>query len=175
MARVEVPEQRIIPDPPAGWASWAELMALALEEARLNLGDAGGEPGEVPVGALVLGRDGRILGRGRNSPIRDSSPVAHAEVNALMEAGRALGNYRLYGAVLVVTLEPCLMCAAAAAHARLAGVVYGAADEAAGALHSRLNALDLDFLNHRPWTLGGILEDECSALLRAFFAGKRGA
>ncbi|MDR1126092.1 MAG: nucleoside deaminase [Deltaproteobacteria bacterium] len=131
------------------------------------------EQGEVPVGALVLDAAGRIIGRGRNSPVGSNDPVAHAEIVALRQAAVHIDNYRLNGCCLVVTLEPCLMCAGAIVQARLDGVVYGAPDDKAGTLDSRLEAFDLSFHNHRPWHMGGILEAECSALLQAFFAERR--
>lgn len=143
-------------------------MRLALEEAK-----KAEEAGEVPVGALVVGPDGKLLSRAHNMCITSSDPSAHAEVEAMRLAGRETGNYRLGGAFLVVTLEPCMMCAGAAVHARLAGVVYGARDSRAGAVESCLDGLDEYFHNHRPWHLGGILEDECAALLKEFFITAR--
>lgn len=143
-------------------------MTLALEEARKAEGE-----GEVPVGALVVAGDGRLLARSHNRPVALHDPTAHAEVLALRAAGASLGNYRLGGCVLVVTLEPCAMCAAALAHARLAGVVYGAADRLAGAVSSCAETLEQPFLNHRVWHMGGVLADECAALLRDFFARRR--
>jgi tRNA(adenine34) deaminase len=160
--------RRIIPAPPAPWASWDDLMRLALEEAAAAFG-----AGEVPVGAVVVGRDGLILGRGRNSPVGDTDPSAHAEMNALRQAALACRNYRLNDAFLVATLEPCLMCVGACVQARLAGVVYGARDPKAGAVESRLGGFELDFINHQPWSLGGILEESCAALLEEFFARRR--
>lgn len=181
---IHMSENRIIPPPPPGWADdaeaesrgglyaarsgWERLMLEALREAR-----KAGESGEVPVGAVLVDADGRIVGRGHNSPVGAHDPSGHAEINAMRDAARALGNYRLGGSWLVVTLEPCLMCAGAAVHARVTGVVYGAPDPGAGAVQSRLEALDLPFNNHRPWHMGGILENECAALLNDFFAGRR--
>ncbi len=159
---------RIMPPPPPGWADWENLMAEALAEARLAAAE-----GEAPVGALVVAGGGTILGRGRNAPESSLDPTAHAEIAALRAACAAARNYRLEGAVLVVTLEPCLMCAGALAHARLAGVVYGAADPRAGAVNSCLDGLDLPFLNHRVWHMGGILAGPCADLLRDFFAVRR--
>lgn len=159
---------RIVPAPPAGLASWEALMRLALEEAV-----AASSAGEVPVGAVVAACDGRILGRGRNSPVAGADPSAHAEINALRQAALACRNYRLNGVFLVVTLEPCLMCVGACVQARVAGVVYGARDRKAGAVESRIEGFELNFNNHRPWSLGGILEEECAALLADFFSGRR--
>jgi tRNA(adenine34) deaminase len=162
--------KRIIPSPPPGWGGWEEIMRLALAEAV-----RGAEAGEVPVGALVLEPGGRIVGRGFNRCISRRDPSAHAEILALREAGAALGNYRLNGAFLAVTLEPCQMCAGAIIQARLAGVAYGARDGKAGAVESRLDGLDQPFHNHHPWHCGGILEEECSTLLSAFFTRNRTA
>ena len=143
-------------------------MRRALEQAR-----RAAEAGEVPVGAGLAAPDGRLLAEAHNAPLRRHDPTAHAEVLALRRAGVALGNYRLGGCVLVVTLEPCAMCAAALAHARLAGVVYGAADRLAGAVSSCAELLDAPFFNHRVWHMGGICSEACAALLRDFFAARR--
>lgn len=143
-------------------------MRRALEQAR-----RAAEAGEVPVGAVLAAPDGRLLAEAHNAPLRRHDPTAHAEVLALRRAGVALGNYRLGGCVLVVTLEPCAMCAAALAHARLAGVVYGAADRLAGAVSSCAELLDAPFFNHRVWHMGGICSEACAAVLRDFFAVRR--
>ncbi|PYN61807.1 MAG: tRNA-specific adenosine deaminase [Candidatus Rokuibacteriota bacterium] len=142
-------------------------MRLALDEAQRGL-----EAGEVPVGAVVV-RDGLILGRAHNTPVRLADPTAHAEIMALREAGRRLGNYRLPGATLYVTVEPCPMCCGAALHARLARVVYGALDPKAGAVESLYRLLDDARLNHRVEAAGGVLAEECGAVLRRFFEPKR--
>ena len=142
-------------------------MRLALDEAQRGL-----EAGEVPVGAVVV-RDGLILGRAHNTPVRLADPTAHAEIIALREAGRGLGNYRLPGATLYVTVEPCPMCCGAALHARLARVVYGALDPKAGAVESLYRLLDDARLNHRVEAAGGVLAEECGAVLRRFFEPKR--
>lgn len=160
---------RIIPPAPPGWPSWEALMAEALAEARLAAAR-----NEVPVGAVLVSGSGKILGRGHNSPESLSDPTAHAEVAALRAACLASRNYRLEGSVLVVTLEPCLMCAGALVHARVAGLVYGAEDSGAGAVDSCLDALEQPFFNHRVWSLGGICRQECAALLHDFFKGRRG-
>lgn len=139
----------------------------------LGLAQGAGRAGEVPVGALVVDAAGRIVGEGANAPVALHDPSAHAEILALRAAGAALGNYRLGGCVLVVTLEPCAMCAAALVHARVAGVVYGASDALAGAVQSRLDLLDAAMGGHRVWHMGGILGEECARLLQAFFARRR--
>ncbi len=153
----------------AGGASSADerWMREALAEARL----AGGR-GEVPVGAVVV-LDGAVLGRGGNQPVLAADPTAHAEIVALRDAARAVGNYRLTGAALYVTVEPCLMCAGALVHARIGRLVFGAAEPKAGAVRSAMRVLDHPALNHRVEVSGGVLEPECNALIRAFFAGRR--
>ncbi len=145
-------------------------MRLAVVQARLAR-----DFGEVPVGAIVVSGRGEILGRGFNRPCGSGDPTSHAECEAIRAACKTAGNYRLNDAILIVTLEPCLMCAGAIIHARLAGVVYGAPDPAAGVLDSRLDAFDYAFHNHHPWRMGKILETECSALLNAFFSARRPA
>jgi len=142
-------------------------MALALEEARRAESD-----GEVPIGALMV-LDGRIVGRGRNQVIAASDPTAHAEILALREAAAALGNYRLTGSTLYVTLEPCAMCCGAAVNARVARVVFGAADPKAGAAQSLYRLLEDTRLNHRAMVTGGVLQSECSGILREFFEKRR--
>lgn len=143
-------------------------MAEALGEAR-----QAGAAGETPVGAVLLSGDGTIYARGRNAVEALRDPTAHAEMLALREACRNVGNHRLEGCVLAVTLEPCLMCAGALVHARLAGLVYGAKDARAGAVDSCLDGLEQPFLNHRVWHMGGICAEECTALLRDFFTKRR--
>ena len=130
--------------------------------------------GEVPVGALVV-RAGEIVGRGFNAPIGENDPTAHAEIAALRDAGRFLGNYRLPGCELYVTLEPCAMCAGAILHARIARVVYGARDPKTGVHGSVVDLFAVDRLNHHTQVQGGILADECSKMLSAFFAARRAA
>ncbi|PYN86637.1 MAG: tRNA adenosine(34) deaminase TadA [Candidatus Rokuibacteriota bacterium] len=143
-------------------------MRAALAEARAGLA-----AGEVPVGAVVV-LDDVIIGQAHNAPIAHGDPTAHAEVLALREAARKVGNYRLPRATLYVTLEPCVMCCGAVVHSRIARVVYGAADPKAGAVASRYRLLDDGRSNHRVETLGGVLEAECSALLKEFFETRRG-
>ena len=144
-----------------------DFMRLALAEAQRGL-----EAGEVPVGAVVV-RDGAILGRAHNAPIGLADPTAHAEIIALREAGRRLGNHRLPGATLYVTVEPCPMCCGAALHARVARVVYGALDPKTGAVESLYRLLDDARLNHRVEAMAGVLAEECGAVLRRFFEDKR--
>jgi len=144
-----------------------EFMRLAIEQARLA-----GQRGEVPVGAVVVKGDA-VIAAGGNAPIGLHDPSAHAEMLALRAAGQALGNYRLDDTVLYVTLEPCLMCAAAIAHARVRRVVFGAFDPRAGAAGGMIDAFALKGLNHRVDAFGGVLHEECAALLNRFFAANR--
>jgi len=130
------------------------------------------DAGEVPVGAVVA-LDGDIIGRGYNMSIAARDPSAHAEVLAMRDAARALGNHRLAGACLYVTLEPCVMCAGAAAHARIARLVFGARDERFGAAGGALNLLDSPFVNHRCAITAGVQADACAALLKEFFMIRR--
>jgi tRNA(adenine34) deaminase len=138
----------------------------------LALAQEAGAAGEVPVGAVVV-LDGRIVGEGFNQPISGHDPTAHAEIVALRAAAAALQNYRLTGAILYVTIEPCLMCVGAMVHARIDTVVYGAPEPKAGAIASMTAAHELERLNHRVQAVGGVLEDEARALLQAFFKGRR--
>jgi tRNA(adenine34) deaminase len=142
-------------------------MQEALAEARRGLA-----AGEVPVGAVVVLADA-IVGRGHNEPIASSDPTAHAEVCALREAGRKIGNYRLAGATLYATVEPCAMCCGAALQARVARLVYGARDPKAGVVESLYRLLDDERFNHRIEVTGGVLADQSAALLRAFFEARR--
>jgi tRNA(adenine34) deaminase len=128
--------------------------------------------GEVPVGALLV-QDGVVLGEGWNRPIRTNDPTAHAEIQALRAASARLANYRLSGSTLYVTLEPCPMCAGAMVHARVARLVYGAADPRAGAAGTVINLLNTEVLNHRAAVQGGVLGEECGQLLRRFFKDRR--
>ena len=128
--------------------------------------------GEVPVGAIMV-RGEAVLGEGWNRPIGSHDPTAHAEILALRAAAVAAGDYRLGGATLYVTLEPCPMCAAAIAHARVARLVFGAWDPRQGAAGSAFNLVAADGMNHRVDAYGGVLSEECGALLRRFFAGRR--
>lgn len=144
-----------------------QFMRLALDRAR----DAAAA-GEVPVGAVVV-LEGNTIGQGFNQPISTHDPTAHAEVIALRQAAKTLGNYRLTGATLYVTVEPCLMCVGAMVHARIGLVVYGAAEPKAGALESMTRAHELDGLNHRLSTIGGVMADESRDLLQEFFQSRR--
>ncbi len=128
--------------------------------------------GEVPVGALVV-LENEIIGEGWNQPIVSHDPTAHAEIVALRAASQHAKNYRLPGAVLYVTLEPCAMCAGAMVHARIARVVYGATDSKTGAAGSVFNLLDSSALNHRPQLTSGVLAEECGAMLKEFFQTRR--
>ncbi|MFP4696444.1 tRNA adenosine(34) deaminase TadA [Thiohalospira sp.] len=141
-------------------------------ERALALADAAEAAGEVPVGALVV-RDGAVLGEGSNAPVGGCDPTAHAEINALRAAAGAVGNYRLPGATLYVTLEPCLMCAGAMVHARIAEVVYAAPDPRAGAAGSMVDVFELPGLNHRVAVTGGVRAEEAGERLRAFFRARR--
>jgi tRNA(adenine34) deaminase len=142
-----------------------------MDEA-LVLARAAGRRGEVPVGAIVV-RDGVIVGRGGNAPIADNDPTAHAEIAALREAANAVGNYRLPGCAMFVTLEPCAMCAGAILHARIARLVFGARDPKTGACGSVVNLFALPMLNHHTTAAGGACADECGRLLSEFFAARR--
>lgn len=145
-----------------------QIMGLALQQAHLAA-----QAGEVPVGAVVV-RQGQVIGVGHNAPIGGHDPSAHAEIMALRAAAATLGNYRLDGCELFVTLEPCAMCAGAMLHARLQRVVFGATDPKTGAAGSILNLFDQPLLNHQTRVEGGVMADECGALLQQFFRLKRG-
>lgn len=130
--------------------------------------------GEVPVGAVVV-KDGQVVATGFNQPIGTHDPTAHAEIMALRAAADILGNYRLPGCELYVTLEPCVMCSGAMMHARLARIIFGAADAKTGACGSVLNLFVQDKLNHHTEVTGGVMADQCGALLKAFFSSRRQA
>jgi tRNA(adenine34) deaminase len=156
------------PSPPA-----AEPTDLGFMREALALADRAAAEGEVPVGAVVV-RDGAVIGRGWNRPIGRHDPTAHAEIEALRDAAQRAGNYRLPGATLYVTLEPCPMCAGAIVHARIARVVFGAADPRSGAAGSRFDLLPSDQrFNHRTLCAGGVLAGECGDRLRRFFQARR--
>jgi len=142
-------------------------MALALGEAK-----KAEAAGEVPVGAVIVA-DGSVIGRGYNQPISASDPTAHAEIIALRAAASAIGNYRLTGAALYVTIEPCAMCAGALVQARIARLIYGADDAKGAAVRTCMQVLDAGALNHRVAVTSGILADESVALLQSFFAARR--
>lgn len=143
-------------------------MELALAEARMAA-----EAGEVPVGALVIS-NGEVIGRAGNRNLRDHDPAAHAEILALRQAARHLGNHRLTGCTLYATIEPCAMCAGAIIHARIARLVYGAKDPKAGAAGSILDVINHPRLNHKTEVVSGVLEDRCSEILQDFFRRRRG-
>jgi len=143
-------------------------------ERALDVAERAALRNEVPVGALVV-RDDRVLGEGWNLPITLSDPTAHAEILALRDAGARAGDYRLGGATLYVTLEPCPMCAAALVHARIARLVFGAWDPRQGAAGSAFNLVTAPALNHRVDVFGGVLADQCGDRLKRFFAGRRGS
>jgi tRNA(adenine34) deaminase len=144
-----------------------DFMAAALVRARIAR-----TRGEVPVGAVVV-QDGVVIGEGFNQPIGTNDPTAHAEIMALREAAHRVGNYRLPGAQLYVTIEPCQMCVGAMIHARIARVVYGTREPKAGAIESAMRAHEHPSLNHRMEVTGGVLEEECRSLIQAFFAERR--
>lgn len=145
---------------------WAELMGLALAEAEKVTDD-------VPIGAVVVDADGQVIGRGHNEREETGDPTAHAEVLAIREAARHVGEWRLTGCTLVVTLEPCTMCAGAIVLARLDRVVFAAYDEKAGAVGSLWDVVRDRRLNHRPEVVGGVMADEAGSRLRDFFTGHR--
>ena len=144
------------------------FMLQALDCAR-----AAGDCGEVPVGAVIVDAGGTAIARAANAPIASDDPTAHAEILALRGAGRALGNYRLPGCTLYVTLEPCAMCVGALIHARIARLVYGAADPKTGACGSVFDLADNRKMNHQIVATGGLMADESAALLQRFFAVRR--
>ncbi|KAK66916.1 cytidine and deoxycytidylate deaminase zinc-binding region [Bordetella holmesii CDC-H635-BH] len=144
------------------------FMQMALDQARLAYA-----AGEVPVGAIVVSAQGEVLGMGYNRTIMDADPTAHAEVVALRAAAAQLGNYRLPGLALYVTLEPCVMCIGAMLHARLARVIYGAQDPKTGACGSVLDVGAVGQLNHHTTVTGGVLAQPCADLLRTFFRERR--
>jgi tRNA(adenine34) deaminase len=147
---------------------YEEPMRAALEQAALAL-----ETADVPIGAVVLDAEGSIIGRGRNAREGLGDPTAHAEILALRSAASARGEWRLEGCTLVVTLEPCAMCAGAVVLSRVARLVYGAVDPKAGAVGSLWDLVRDRRLNHRPEVVSGVLADECGELVRGFFAGHR--
>jgi tRNA(adenine34) deaminase len=144
-----------------------ECMSLALAEAH-----RAAECGEVPIGAVIL-VGGEVVARGFNRPLGNIDPTAHAEIVALREAAAAVGNYRLVGAEVYVTLEPCLMCVGALVHARVRRVVFGAPEPKTGALGSTIDALAIPTLNHRFDVTRGVLEDECREVVQRFFRNRR--
>jgi tRNA(adenine34) deaminase len=154
----------------SGRDRYEEAMRAALVQARLA-----GAGGDVPVGAVVLDAEGAVVGDGRNAREALADPTAHAEILAMQAAARVVGSWRLEGCTIVVTLEPCAMCAGAAVLARVARVVYGATDPKAGAVGSLWDLVRDRRLNHRPEVVSGVLADECGAVLREFFGTHRQA
>ena len=138
----------------------------------LVLAERAGEQGEVPVGAVVV-LDDELIGEGHNQPLTTCDPSAHAKIVAIRDAARRIGNYRLSGARLYVTIEPCTMCAGAIIHSRIAQLVFGATEPRAGVVQSQRQALDESWLNHHTSWLGGVMADECAALMKSFFAARR--
>lgn len=155
-------------------AALAQLDALGMS-AALQMASSAEEAGEVPVGAVVMDVNGNILGRGFNRCISDHDPTGHAEIVALRDAALRMGNYRLPGLALYVTLEPCVMCMGAMLHARLARVVYGASDSKTGACGSILDVPSYACLNHHTTVVGGVMEQECASRLQSFFRARRQA
>jgi len=151
-----------------GYDEWVDPMREALAEAR-----SAPETGDVPIGAVVLDAEGTMIGRGRNEREAVGDPTAHAEVLALREAAAARGEWRLEGCTLVVTLEPCTMCAGATVLSRVARLVFGAYDDKAGAVGSLWDVVRDRRLNHRPEVISGVLADECTLMLQEFFATHR--
>jgi tRNA(adenine34) deaminase len=152
-------------EPDADVAFMREALAEALKAEAA---------GEVPVGAVVVA-DGAVVGRGFNQPISTGDPTAHAEIVALRDAARTLGNYRLTGVRLYVTVEPCLMCVGALVHARVSTLIYGAPEPKAGAVASAIAALNHPALNHRVEVIPAVLEDECRSVIQRFFQSRRQA
>ncbi|MGQ0442627.1 MAG: tRNA adenosine(34) deaminase TadA [Methylophilaceae bacterium] len=145
---------------------------LVFMQAALELAKVAAQNGEVPVGAIVV-RNGQIIGQGSNVPIGLHDPTAHAEIIALRQAAKHLGNYRLVDCTLYVTLEPCAMCTGAIQHARLAKLVFGTSDAKTGACGSVINLMDEPKLNHHTEVVGGVLAEQCGAVLSAFFKQRR--
>ncbi|WP_319584886.1 nucleoside deaminase [uncultured Pseudodesulfovibrio sp.] len=155
------------PQPPAG-TTWRDLMDVAFGEAC-----KAGKAGEAPIGAALFTPTGTLLAAAHNRPIAEQDPTGHAEILCLREAAKVMGNYRLPDTIMAVTLEPCLMCTGALIHARVAGVIFAARDERAGALVSNLEGCALPFTNHKLWTVEGVMGSECSSLLKRFFLERR--
>ena len=147
-------------------------MHVPFMREALTLAAQAAQAGEVPVGAVVV-LDGRIIGRGHNQPVGTHDPTAHAEIVALRDAAKQAGNYRLTDATLYVTIEPCLMCVGALVHARIGTLVYGATEPKAGAVESTQRAHEHPALNHRMTAMGGVLDEDCRALMQRFFQDRR--
>ncbi|MGZ8271264.1 MAG: tRNA adenosine(34) deaminase TadA [Methylophilus sp.] len=147
--------------------NYSQFMQIALDLAKQAASN-----GEVPVGAVVV-KNGEVIGRGMNSPISLSDPSAHAEILALRDAAKNIGNYRLVDCELYVTLEPCVMCSGAIQHARIARLIYGASDYKTGACGSVVNLMAEEKLNHHTTVIKDVMSDECASLLSSFFAERR--
>jgi len=145
---------------------------IAFMREALRLAQMAADVGEVPVGAILV-RKGQVIGKGFNQPVRTHDPSAHAEICALRDAGQVVGNYRLPDATLYVTIEPCTMCYGAIIHGRVKRLVFGAAEPRYGAVISGQKLLESGHFNHRPDVLSGVLETECSQMMKQFFAAKR--
>jgi tRNA(adenine34) deaminase len=156
------------------WNAMTEIAKpdVAYMRAAIEQAQAAGARGEVPVGAVIVSDD-RIVGRGGNRTILDCDPSAHAEIVAMREAARTIGNYRLLGTTLYATIEPCAMCAGAMVHARIARLVYGAEDPKGGAVHSCFSIFDHPQVNHRVKIVRGLLAEDAATLLQNFFAARR--
>lgn len=158
----------LVPDEATLPFSFSGLMELALAEAaKAAIAD------EAPIGAVLVGADGDILASAYNAPIASHDPTAHAEILCLRRAAAAVGNYRLPGSVMAVTLEPCTMCVGALVHARVAGVIVGAPDPRTGALFTNLDGARLPWCNHKMWVMRDVLSEQCGDLLRNFFRARR--
>lgn len=158
--------------PPINLAPDQEAIDIAFMQMAIELANEAAIAGEVPVGAIVV-KDGAVIGKGANAPIRLHDPSAHAEMLAMRDAAQYLGNYRLVDCTLYVTLEPCAMCAGAIQHARIARLVFGASDAKTGACGSVINLMAESKLNHHTQTHSGVMAQACSHLLSRFFAERR--
>ncbi len=157
----------IVPDPPHGY-TWEELMRIALEEAHKAK-----KCEEIPVGAVIIHKNGEILAKAHNRSRTNTDPTAHAEILALQEAAKKIDNFRLLNSFIVVTLEPCIMCLGAIREARIEGIIFGAYDKEIGAVTSLLDGTELALHNPKPWFMGGIEEDKCKEILQNFFKERR--
>ncbi|WP_332308264.1 tRNA adenosine(34) deaminase TadA [Desulfonatronovibrio magnus] len=156
-------------DQHSAFKNWHQLMQVAIDEAKLAARE-----GETPVGAVLVDHSSKeVISQAHNECVSKHDPTAHAEIVALRKAAQHRRNYRLKDTVLIVTLEPCIMCLGAIFHARISGLIFGARDHKAGAVISRLDINDLHWINHRIWYMDGILAHECSELLSSFFMEKR--
>ena len=156
-----------LPRPPVG-IDWRSLMDVAFQQAC-----QAARTDEAPIGAALFSADGSLIAAAHNQPIALNDPTGHAEILCLRKAAKLAGNYRLPGTIMAVTLEPCLMCTGALIHARVAGVVFAARDDRAGALVTNLDGGNLPFTNHNLWTVEGVMGEECSGLLKRFFMERR--